>query len=169
MRYSTYVKLNVALFVVTVTFLSIVYISLLGGLGVALAILFWVAGLIGLGVSIAWIHRAVSEFQGSPFPGLLGVMGFDIYPDDPGDSPFGYARPNGGSANPPETSEANRGLSPVPSAAGTPPVLTSVPTSAPDGSGGPVGPAAHGCSECGAVTQGADSRFCRICGAPLEK
>jgi len=63
------VELNVALFVVVMAVVSALCISIFGRIGVGLAVLFWFVGLIGLAFSLAWVHRAVTEFQGSPFPG----------------------------------------------------------------------------------------------------
>jgi hypothetical protein len=167
MRYSTYVKLNVAAFLAIMTIFSIAFVSILGGIGVGLAILFWLVGLLGLGLSLAWAHRAVSEFQGMPFPGIWGVLGFDVLPDDAGTSPFGYAQPDTNYAASPGLVEPASASPPAQPAPPIPPTSSSVAMSTHSDAGGPVGPAANGCSECGAVTQGADSRFCRMCGASL--
>lgn len=94
----------------------------------------------------------MEDYRGSPFPGLLGILGVEIIPDDavdrgpgtevperywiPGASAFTSAQSSG------RTSTAS-GISP--------PVVTR-----------------RGCRQCGGVTLGAGSKYCRLCGTPFD-
>lgn len=150
MRYSSYVRLLAVLWVSLFVIFSIGFIAVAGPIGFGLALLFGLILAIGFGLSIAWAHRAVTEFHGSPFPGLLGVLGFDIEPDDDGYELESAADPVAEGPSSPDwaASRAWTGLPPSPVSA------ASLPT-------GVV------CSSCGAITEGRDSVFCRKCGARL--
>jgi hypothetical protein len=152
MRYTHYVILNV---VITLIFLGIVAevsLSLFGPAAVGVMILLSLVVLLGFGMSVQWAHRAVTEFNGSPFPGLWGVLGVDIEPDKEDSPPFGAVASG-------PTSGRFVGMSP-----GYPSRQAAIP--------GPVAAGAQkvtalGCAKCGAVTEGGDSKFCRMCGASL--
>ena len=165
MRYSSYVKLNVTLVVLVLIIISIASVAGLGLVGVGVALLFWLVGLIGLALSVAWAHRAVSEFNGAPFPGIWGVLGFNIEPDGADESQNDDMPPGGEGTPASQVGASDPNATTVPSA---PPLPSELGESSSRGSsGGPAAPSARGCTACGAVTRGADSRFCRMCGARL--
>jgi hypothetical protein len=148
MQYTNYVILNAVIAIVFFLFLAGAFISIAGPAGFGLALLIGIVILFGFCMSIAWAHRAVTEFNGSPFPGIWGVLGFDIEPDDVADTPEF-----------------------IPSVLDTP---QSGEMQAPSVNGSPVGATERpevrsrlGCDKCGAVTEGDDSRFCRMCGSPF--
>lgn len=119
-----------------------------GGL-VALLAIFVV---IGFGLTVAWAHRAMDDYRGSPFPGLLGILGVEIIPDEEMDPEPGTKRPErywipGASAFSSASSSAR-----APSAMGA-----KVPSAV-----------RRGCRKCGGVTDGSDSKYCRLCGTPFD-
>ena len=74
--------LNAAISIIFFVIFSVVFLSLLGWVGLWLVVLFGFVFLVGFAMSVAWAHRAVTEFHGSPFPGIWGVLGSNIEPDD---------------------------------------------------------------------------------------
>jgi len=137
MQYSSYVALMAGISIFFFLLFAAVIFSIAGPAGWGFVLFLGFILLLGFGMSIAWAHRAVSEFGGSPFPGLWGILGFDIEPDDDDTSPMdsGALGPGG-----------------VPAEDSSPPPNRVL----------------HGCAKCGAVTEGGDARFCRVCGAPLS-
>ncbi len=90
MRYTAYVALNAALCLIIFVFFAAIASLFPAPASIALVLFIGLVLLIGFGMSVAWAHRAVSEFGGSPFPGIWGVLGFDIEPDEGDDTqPFG--------------------------------------------------------------------------------
>ncbi len=111
--------------------------------------------LFAFGRSVAWAHRAVTGFNGCPFPGLWGVLGFNIGPDEDGT----------------HEEEATQSESCVdlrwfnrspPSTVSTP--LTE---STPGPERGNLQVTGRRSRKCGSMTGGASSKFCRVCGVPL--
>ncbi len=156
MRYTNYVILNAAISIIFFVIFSVVFLSLLGWVGLWLVVLFGFVFLVGFAMSVAWAHRAVTEFHGSPFPGIWGVLGSNIEPDD--NSPEPRFLSSGRSMwDSPEVRKAEAPVEPATAS-----------LAAPQANGVELGGSpAYGCKQCGAVTQGADSKFCRKCGAPL--
>jgi len=156
MRYTHYVILNASIAFVFFVFLAVLFVLLLGPVGFLVALVFGLFLLLGLALSVAWAHRAVTEFHGSPFPGIWGVLGFNIEPDEAdvrwGSVDSGGEYSEGSTIAPPDLP---REVEP------------------PEGSAGrlPSPPAPQtwrvGCPKCGGVTDGSDSRFCRMCGERL--
>ena len=154
MQYSNYVRLMGVILLVCFLVFAGLFITLLGSVGFLLALFFGGVFLLAFSLSVAWAHRAVSEFGGSPFPGIWGILGFDITPDDPDLSDdvvdaerTALARPASG-----HVSESTDSV-PVSSASLSP--------AAGQVSDGVV------CPTCGNRTVGIGSRFCRMCGGPL--
>ncbi len=153
MQYSNYVRLIGAISVVAFVVLAVLFIAIAGPAGWFFVLAAGGALLFGFLISIAWAHRAVSEFAGAPFPGIWGVLGFDVTPDDPDLS------------DDDDEAEATSLARPVGTAGQS---WTPSPLSAADP--GPVGGAGEGalsCPSCGAVTTGGGSKYCRVCGAAL--
>ena len=88
MEYSSYVALQFGIGVVVFIFIAAILLSAIGAGAVGLVILFGLVILLGIGLSIAWAHRAVTEFNGSPFPGIWGVLGVRIEPDGTTGTPY---------------------------------------------------------------------------------
>lgn len=153
MQYSSYVRLLGAISLVAFIVLAVLFIAIAGPAGWFFVLVVGGALLFGFLMSIAWAHRAVSEFAGAPFPGIWGVLGFDVTPDDPDLS------------DDDDEAEATALARPV-GAAGQSwaPSAVSTADSRPVGGGG-EGP--QTCPSCGAVTTGGGSKYCRVCGAPL--
>jgi hypothetical protein len=152
MRYTNYVILNAILILIVFVIFAGAIFSIGGPAAVGVIIVLGLILLLGFGMSVAWAHRAVTEFNGSPFPGIWGVLGFDIEPDDEDSPPYGTVS----SGLPSDqfgsmSSGYSSGLIPTPRAVAT----------------GARKVTALGCAKCGAVTEGGDSRFCRMCGASL--
>ena len=154
MRYSAFVALNAALAIVLFLILAVVVLlALPGPAGVGVTGALGLMLLAGFGLSVAWTHRAVTEFGGAPFPGIWGVLGFDIEPDD--DPPLD---PGGrGASNLSSTRGSSVASDPYP-AAGSPGSETAV-------ANGSTPVLRRGCPRCGAITDGVGSRFCRMCGS----
>lgn len=144
MRYSTYVLLQGLFAGIVFLVFATLFLAIGGSTAIGLVALLAVFLAIGFGLSVAWAHRAVENFSGSPFPGILGVLGVEIVPDEWVPSQAGvrgerYWLPGTGAFS----TSSKRGIA---SQAAT----------------------RRGCIKCGVVTDGADSKYCRLCGTPLE-
>ncbi len=149
MRYSRYVLLQGIIGGLLFLVLAAVFLAVGGSGAAGFVVFFGVIALLGFGLSVAWAHRAVEEFDGTPFPGLLGVLGVDIVPDEVVDAHLG-----------PEKPEKYW----VPGARA---FATSSPGGSTSATARPI-ITRRGCNKCGGVTAGGDSRYCRLCGAPFE-
>jgi hypothetical protein len=109
-----------------------------------------VVSLISLGITFLNTRRAMDDFGGTPCPGVLGVVGVDILPDE-GFRTLAQDEADRRRFNP-TLAERGRSTRPTSSASPTAPAVNH-----------------RGCSQCGAVTAGADSKFCRVCGQRLER
>lgn len=145
MRYSSYVALNVGIFLVLTIVFGAIFIEIAGGAGAVAAVFFGLFMLLGLGLSIAWAHRAVTEFHGAPFPGIWGVLGVDIVPDRyDSPPPLVHELPTQGTSSEPNLAQFR-----APQAQSDSYFV-------------------RGCVKCGTITRGDDSKFCRKCGQPFE-
>jgi Double zinc ribbon len=157
MRYKVYVRVMSALGVGFFVLVAVLFLALLGPGSIGILVLLGILFVFTFWMSIAWAQRAVTEFGGSPFPGIWGILGVDIVPDDAG--PPSDARTSS------QTTSQLLDSSVGGSAAGTSapeltqfrPVQRSVELSS-----------VFSCPACGAITVGDDSRFCRACGAPVK-
>jgi ammonia channel protein AmtB len=143
MRYSTYVLLQGLITGIVFLVFATVFLAIGGSAVIGLVALLAVLLGIGFGLSVAWAHRAVVNFSGSPFPGILGVLGVEIVPDE----------------WPSAQTTAIKERYWVPGSSAFPPAIQGKTIS--------DGVNRHGCTKCGGVTDGSDSKYCRLCGAPL--
>ena len=143
MRYSTYVLLQAVIGGLVFLVFAALFLAIGGSAATGLVALLAVFIVIGFGLSVAWAYRAMESFDGSPFPGLLGILGVEIIPDAEYDSR-------------PDEERKERFWFPgsrtrlIPATHAT-----------------PIFPR-HGCAKCGAVMEGSDSRYCRLCGASFD-
>lgn len=163
MRYSDYVKMLVAFAIAFYAVFSFVFIVYGGWSGIVIAVILGPALLFGLAMAIAWAHRAVSEFHGSPFPGIWGVLGFSIEPDHPDLEVERSAERDSASSGTQAEMLRTASEEHLPDwvahhswTGETPPVSGPLPKAS-----------GHECSACGAVTEGSDSSYCRKCGTPF--
>ena len=156
MRFSRYILLNAAVAFAAFLLLAAVFLSTLGGAAFGWLLAFGLLLLLGFGLSVVWASRAVAEYDGAPMPGLPGVLGFDIVPDDEEEETSDWAQDDSRSGSPvrPEGPAPPSELAPL----GAPPITPS----SPEGS-----MPRRGCPRCGTITEGGDSRYCRKCGSPL--
>lgn len=161
MRYSSYVKLLASLTVGLFIVFSVIFIVYFGSVGIGLTIIFGLMLAVGFGMSVAWAHRAVTEFHGSPFPGAWGILGFNLEPDHDYLASESSAGRNSDSG----VAEKDR-LVESQSAPGW--VVRHSWTGMPPPQALPLpGPSRFACTACGTITDGSDSKFCRKCGARL--
>lgn len=176
MKYTTYVIMNVIIGVVGFLFLSWLYLSVFGRIGVGIGIGFvaimGLALLFAFALSLAWVRRAVTEYGGVPMPGIWGILGVMILPDEWSSRPDRSEEPYDRSVIPEDdlaamTNNAADPDTPDWIAASQPPKggpRAEVPrTSTPL----PVPPPRYECVHCGQVTEGSNSKFCRVCGNRL--
>jgi hypothetical protein len=157
-QYSSYVVLQFGVGIVVFILIAVVFIGTLGVGAIGLVVLFGLVILLGIGLAIAWAHRAVTEFNGTPYPGVLGVLGVRIYAD--------------GTSAPPDHSGELASVSTVieaPPGWGDELIQESKGGSLAGASAGGTTAAAPGyvCPKCGRTTVGQGTRFCRWCGAGL--
>ncbi|MCI4363058.1 MAG: hypothetical protein L3K13_01955 [Thermoplasmata archaeon] len=103
---------------------------------------------VGIWLRLARTERAVEDFDGIPMPGILGLAGLDIDEDDDPDalSARQFVQQVDRAENPGARGRAS------PDAAAP----------HPDSSTGKK------CPECGAITPGTSSKYCRVCGSVLS-
>jgi len=138
MYYSTYRTLLIAGTAIVVVIIDTFFVIAAGAVGVILAIVFAMFGLIAYWMNIVWMDRAMDDFDGVPAPGLWGVLGVDIIPDETDVEGVFEPRRDFDTRERPLAPSRARSV------------------------------ARKGCPKCGAVTEGVDSKFCRVCGGPLE-
>ncbi len=146
MKFRTYLISVAVVAILLFAFIAIVLVSAIGWPAASgLLILVALALLAGFGLTYVWVRRAVDEFGGTPMPGILGVMGADIEPDEPS-----------------STRRLDLDLD-DPSPPELPPRLN------PDDDRVALSPPARSpiCARCGARTSEPGSMFCRVCGAEL--
>jgi hypothetical protein len=88
MLYSTYQRVSVAIYVVSLGLLSLVVFSLSTALGIAFVLFFTLFGVISFWVHFSLMEDRLDEYGGRiPMPNAgLGIWGVDVVDDD-------YARP----------------------------------------------------------------------------
>lgn len=81
MYYSSYRNLLIGISIAVIVGVGLL-IAIVGGWAafvIVPALALFVA--LGCWFSLAWMQRAMANFDGAPFPGLFGLMGVDVVPD----------------------------------------------------------------------------------------
>jgi hypothetical protein len=158
MEYSTYVTLQMFLGAVGFGIIAAMLFAFEGPAAIGFVVLLGLVVLLGVAMSVAWAHRAVTEYRGSPYPGVWGILGVRINAD--GDSDPSADDGNGPTESVDTEAKPGWGEALIHDSEGKP--------SAPEATGQP-GPVVsqHTCPSCGRVTEGEGTQFCRWCGARL--
>ena len=161
MRLRTYIWITGILGLFLFLLITALFLSVGGPAAAGFVVFFGVILLVGFLLNIWWVQRAVDNYGGSPFPGLLGLLGVEILSDDDPEELWHEAAWNAHPLTPGATSGPP----------GTWPRPSQSPEGASLGSGPSVATAAtvssRRCAKCGAFTDGAGSSFCRVCGTPF--
>ncbi len=151
MRYTQFVVLTLALMVVSIAVVGAVFVAFLGPGGLWFIAMVAPFALLGFSLNVAWTRRAVQEFGGEPFGGVWGPMGSDIEAD--GNAP--------------------RRVATIPSDRSPRVGVLGAYAAASDGSTLPdwaiFRSSRTTCPHCGAVTEGSDLKFCRLCGSSFGR